>query len=79
MLVVDLDTGAVRCWLNQGANKDAKPRGWVWNFVGEIFTEKLDDGVGVFFADVDGFVLNQFVASSLSAVQLTKSTEMVSL
>ena len=79
MLVVDLDTGAVRCWLNQGANKDAKPRGWVWDFQGEIFSEKLEDGVGVFFADVDGFVLSQHVTTSLGAVQLTRSTETVSL
>ena len=56
MVVVDLESGAVRCWLNKGANKAAKPRGWVWDPQGQIFFEKVDDGEGIFFGDLDGYV-----------------------
>lgn len=56
MLVVDPNTGAVRCWLNKGANKAAKPRGWVWEYHGEIFSGKTEDGAGIFFGDLDGYV-----------------------
>ena len=61
MLVVDLATGVVRCWLNGGANKDAKPRGWVWHQQDEIFSRanaQLEDGAGVLFADIDGYVMH---------------------
>ena len=56
MLVVDLDTGKVKCWINKGANKSAKPRGWVWDPQGEIFAHPLDDGEGIFVGDLDGYV-----------------------
>ena len=55
MLVVDPDTGSIKCWLNKGADKNAKPRGWVWDPQGEI-SPSVGAAEGVFFGDVDGYV-----------------------
>ena len=53
MLVVDSKTGSIKCLLNKGANKNAKPRGWVWDPQGEISPSR-GEAAGVFFGDVDG-------------------------
>ena len=57
MLIVDPKSGSIRCWLNLGPNKAAfaKPRGWVWNAIGEISPSR-GAAAGVFFGDVDGCV-----------------------
>ena len=58
MLVVDPDTGIIRCWLNLGPNKAAKPRGWVWDPQGQISPSR-GAAAGVFFGDIDGYVQSQ--------------------
>ena len=55
MLIVDPKSGSIKCWLNLGPNKAAKPRGWVWSPIGEISPSR-GAATGVVFGDVDGYV-----------------------
>ncbi|KAL8732989.1 MAG: hypothetical protein Q9166_002387 [cf. Caloplaca sp. 2 TL-2023] len=53
MIIVDLTTGNITALLNNGANADAKPLGWLWTEVGQI-SPSVGDAAGVNFADVTG-------------------------
>ncbi|KAL8741218.1 MAG: hypothetical protein Q9190_006156 [Brigantiaea leucoxantha] len=53
MITIDPSTGVIKCWLNSGANKAAKPRGRVWTAVGQISPSR-GDFRGIQFADVTG-------------------------
>ena len=51
LVVLDQKTGAATAWLNNGANPNAQPSGWVWSPVGQI-SQSVGDIAGVRFADV---------------------------
>ncbi|KAL8899225.1 MAG: hypothetical protein Q9207_006306, partial [Kuettlingeria erythrocarpa] len=53
MLIVDLNTGAISAWLNNGANMTAGAQGWNWTPVGQIRSSS-DNAAGIRFADVTG-------------------------
>lgn len=53
MLIVDLNTGTISAWLNNGANMTAGPQGWDWTPVGQIMSSS-GDAAGIRFADVTG-------------------------
>ena len=55
MLVVDPNTGIIKCLLNLGPNKAATPRGWVWDPQGQISPSR-GAAAGIFFGDIDGYV-----------------------
>lgn len=53
MLVVDLNSGAISAWLNNGVNMTAGSQGWNWTPVGQIMSSS-DNAAGIRFADVTG-------------------------
>ncbi|KAL8969093.1 MAG: hypothetical protein Q9197_004527, partial [Variospora fuerteventurae] len=53
LVVIELKTGAISAWLNNGPDTDASPQGWGWAPVGQIGVS-VANAANAHFADVTG-------------------------
>ncbi|KAL8986983.1 MAG: hypothetical protein Q9177_003772, partial [Variospora cf. flavescens] len=53
LVVIELKTGAISAWLNNGPDTDASPQGWDWAPVGQIGVS-VANAANAHFADVTG-------------------------
>ncbi|KAI4141771.1 MAG: hypothetical protein LQ341_003437 [Variospora aurantia] len=53
LVIIELKTGAISAWLNNGPDTDASPQGWDWAPVGQIGVS-VANAANAHFADVTG-------------------------